>query len=228
MIILLLSWVFDIVGKVIAGSKSDQHCRTVEDSIRGTEHSFIVKKSPEEVDHIIILVALSVVLCRCVFTLQSKGSQWRTRPNPIQEIPPTQSKGLVRSASRGCPTRSWKSSRAQLGRAGEHFAGTEWTLPTDSSLDQVCPDDQGSRGNPCQRPSLKWRCLCESELHGTPVSCKSSRRSQSNSVRLFLLTNTCLTLDLEATYSKLEISKFWRSTGLVEAAMFNLVSSSNT
>ena len=59
---------FDIVGKVIAGSKSDQHCRAVEDIIRGTEHSFIVKKSPEDVDHIIILVASSVVLCICVFS----------------------------------------------------------------------------------------------------------------------------------------------------------------
>ena len=66
---------FDIVGKVIAGSKSDQHRRALEEIIRGTEHSFIVKKSPEEVDHIIIIVASSVVLCRCVFTLQSKGSQ---------------------------------------------------------------------------------------------------------------------------------------------------------
>ena len=43
---------FDIVGKVIAGSKSDQHCRAVEDIIRGTEQSFVVKKSPEEVDHL--------------------------------------------------------------------------------------------------------------------------------------------------------------------------------
>ena len=46
---------FDIVGKVNAGSKSDQHCRAVVEIIRGTEHSFIVKKSPEEVDHILSL-----------------------------------------------------------------------------------------------------------------------------------------------------------------------------
>ena len=63
MIISLLSRVFDIVGKVIAGSKSDQHCRAVEEIIRGTEHSFIVKKSPEEVDHVIILVLFCADTC---------------------------------------------------------------------------------------------------------------------------------------------------------------------
>ena len=47
-------------------------------------------------------------------------------------------------------------------------------------------------------------------------------------MRLFLLMKTCLRLDLEATYSKLEISKFWRRTGLLASDIPSIVNASKT